>query len=405
MNNSNIDKETYDKLLGALEGMKEMTQKAQAKRELKIWSEISVPITIKDALARLSKDDLSIIRRRLDIKGASQLKKGDLIELLSSKIPFALEKQCMYMDQEQYNLIKRIIRNGGYMEEPKLTANQLNYFRDIGILYTGTFDGKRIIALPEEIVQNQFLQENHKPLIAICRRNTEWIKLTQGLLYYYGTLTIVELQSLLEKYTNGPVQLSDYLSVIEQAVSYYEQIRMDKTGFSNIRVFDPEKVILEHKMRKDVEFFPYSKEQILRAGEVDYIERNDSYLQFVHFLTQNYEMTKQEADDIVSECVYATNIGEGPNEIVKFLQSRIELPTLESLRDTMDMLVNLMNHTKQWVLKGYTPKELSAHKQQFTQVLPKNKDNIIDFTTKKKIGRNDPCPCGSNKKFKKCCGR
>nr|WP_233217455.1 SEC-C metal-binding domain-containing protein [Trinickia dabaoshanensis] len=21
-----------------------------------------------------------------------------------------------------------------------------------------------------------------------------------------------------------------------------------------------------------------------------------------------------------------------------------------------------------------------------------------------KIGRNDPCPCGSGKKFKKCCG-
>lgn len=24
---------------------------------------------------------------------------------------------------------------------------------------------------------------------------------------------------------------------------------------------------------------------------------------------------------------------------------------------------------------------------------------------KKKIGRNDPCPCGSGKKYKKCCGR
>jgi preprotein translocase subunit SecA len=22
-----------------------------------------------------------------------------------------------------------------------------------------------------------------------------------------------------------------------------------------------------------------------------------------------------------------------------------------------------------------------------------------------KIGRNDPCPCGSGKKFKKCCGK
>jgi len=25
--------------------------------------------------------------------------------------------------------------------------------------------------------------------------------------------------------------------------------------------------------------------------------------------------------------------------------------------------------------------------------------------TQKKIGRNDPCPCGSGKKYKKCCGR
>ncbi|MGC8719735.1 MAG: SEC-C metal-binding domain-containing protein [Thermodesulforhabdaceae bacterium] len=24
---------------------------------------------------------------------------------------------------------------------------------------------------------------------------------------------------------------------------------------------------------------------------------------------------------------------------------------------------------------------------------------------KQKVGRNDPCPCGSGKKYKKCCGR
>jgi uncharacterized protein YecA (UPF0149 family) len=25
--------------------------------------------------------------------------------------------------------------------------------------------------------------------------------------------------------------------------------------------------------------------------------------------------------------------------------------------------------------------------------------------TAPKVGRNDPCPCGSGKKYKKCCGR
>jgi hypothetical protein len=36
----------------------------------------------------------------------------------------------------------------------------------------------------------------------------------------------------------------------------------------------------------------------------------------------------------------------------------------------------------------------------------KNDENqISNDSGKKKIGRNDPCPCGSGKKFKKCCGR
>jgi len=30
-------------------------------------------------------------------------------------------------------------------------------------------------------------------------------------------------------------------------------------------------------------------------------------------------------------------------------------------------------------------------------------NQVISVTTKK-AGRNDPCPCGSGKKFKKCCG-
>jgi uncharacterized protein len=33
-------------------------------------------------------------------------------------------------------------------------------------------------------------------------------------------------------------------------------------------------------------------------------------------------------------------------------------------------------------------------------------DSVTTFRrTAPKIGRNDPCPCGSGKKFKQCCGR
>ena len=40
-----------------------------------------------------------------------------------------------------------------------------------------------------------------------------------------------------------------------------------------------------------------------------------------------------------------------------------------------------------WTLNGYSIQEVNS--------MPK----------KQKIGRNDPCPCGSGKKYKKCCGK
>ena len=36
---------------------------------------------------------------------------------------------------------------------------------------------------------------------------------------------------------------------------------------------------------------------------------------------------------------------------------------------------------------------------------PVDKASRTIKNTQKKIGRNDPCPCGSGKKYKDCCGK
>jgi preprotein translocase subunit SecA len=69
-----------------------------------------------------------------------------------------------------------------------------------------------------------------------------------------------------------------------------------------------------------------------------------------------------------------------------------------------------MNNTKQWVIKGYAPVELSAKRASagvLLNAVPNRAGHadVIDMKTKQKVGRNDPCPCGSGKKFKKCCGQ
>ena len=34
---------------------------------------------------------------------------------------------------------------------------------------------------------------------------------------------------------------------------------------------------------------------------------------------------------------------------------------------------------------------------------PKIKGRVVDVRTEPKIGRNEPCPCDSGKKYKRCC--
>src|SRR5262245_56678963 len=42
--------------------------------------------------------------------------------------------------------------------------------------------------------------------------------------------------------------------------------------------------------------------------------------------------------------------------------------------------------------------------KQISMPLPSG-SSIEPARTPTKVGRNDPCPCGSGKKFKKCCGK
>ena len=54
------------------------------------------------------------------------------------------------------------------------------------------------------------------------------------------------------------------------------------------------------------------------------------------------------------------------------------------------------------VIADFTDRELGKEKIIPSEIgLPE----ISNQVTKKKIGRNDPCPCGSGKKYKHCCGK
>ena len=70
-----------------------------------------------------------------------------------------------------------------------------------------------------------------------------------------------------------------------------------------------------------------------------------------------------------------------------------------------EIIINLNNNTRMIDLRGNTPNEVAQMKASpglaGGPVMPKMENG----SGTKKIYPNDSCPCGSGKKYKKCCGR
>lgn len=395
-----IDRDTEEMLIRVLTQMKEDRYKYELKREARLWGNIQGPPVLKDLLSNYTKDELSEIRQNLELKGLSTLKKQELINALQTGIINSAHSIFNLFDDFRYKLVKTIARNDGFTAKFDLEPEQIDYFRSRGIIFTGSLNGKKVLAMPPEIV-SEFKNIDNSYFRQNIKRNTEWIRLVQGILFYYGTLNFVDLVKITERTTNKEItNIPEMIDILLDAMEFYEEIRFDVHGFSHYRVFDSDMVLQEHNKRPGVAYYPFTYEQFYKAGMPGYVDKNYAFRQFSHFLVDYYDIDIDEAEAVVEECVYAVRIGEPVGSIIEFLQGQFEMDDEETLKEFVEQVNFLSNNTRQWFLKGYSPEELSRKDNKRVIPFPGNRDKINAA-----VGRNDPCPCGSGKKYKKCCGK
>jgi len=393
------------KVIKALTEIKKDVEKNHEKR---YWSEIKVPFTLSEGLSNYTKDELVHIRKFLDLKNASSLRKAELIALLEEKILQFLKRTCLQFDADRFELLTEIARNNGRLSAPDLKNHQVQFLRKTGLVYTGTVEDSKIVSMPEDLIDPVLALEKDAGVKAIIRRNTEWVKLTKGLLYYYGTLSTYQLVTMLKKYTGKTretFELQDYFTVIHHVENH--EFYSNEEGFSYHQVLDSKRVMQEQQKREHVPFYSFTKDQLLEAGEPGFVDRNETYTKLVKLLVQQHNVEQEKADRVVKETVNAIKNGKGPSEVLQYFSRHIVFESQEAVTPIVNHLMDLMNNTREWILKGNTPAELFEEERKHLRPLPKTKYDPEQNKpiTKKKIGRNEPCPCGSGKKYKKCCGR
>lgn len=373
------------------------------KEEEKRWTAIEPQVSLVEALGRLSRQELTAIRIKWNVTGASSLNKNDLADKLAASVADRLPELLKLFDEERYQVVKTAADRSDAL--PALDdPYHVKYFMECGLLFPGTIDGKRVMIMPQE-VKEFFRGNDSSALRSAVRDNSRLVRLVQGMLAYYGALRAEELEKRLALYLKEVPASQELDRLLAERLEYAAGWQRGDYGYADEAAGQPEQLLEQHEGQKEIAYYPFKAEQLLQAGAPDFVERNMSFRSFVRFILTNYSVTEEEADEVVTELTWSIQNGLPLHACIETLQEQFEMEDDAIAAGFVAHLTALNNNTRLWALKGYTPAELSPSGSAGAAGKPgTTAGTTAPIAGGRKVGRNDPCPCGSGKKYKKCCG-
>ena len=91
---------------------------------------------------------------------------------------------------------------------------------------------------------------------------------------------------------------------------------------------------------------------------------------------------------------------------LKKLQDPLRAYTVEGFNLFDKMLERIDKDISLFLIRAEIKQNIERKEVSKTQITNEDKSDMKKKPKRvKKIGRNDPCPCGSGKKYKQCCGK
>jgi hypothetical protein len=213
----------------------------------------------------------------------------------------------------------------------------------------------------------------------------------------YGVIQKEELIKLYNEQNEEKANIDDlYILLLPLIIKnrkyvFYKDYLINKVFINDYK--NVEKLI--EIQSKKPRYIP-DKEEFLKYNNEKYIEHDYWYDVFV-FMIQIFGYSDNTMKGFKNVKDYIT-YGFGISELGTILNDlNLLFSEIEQLNEFFRKTMLAKNNSREWFNNGYSPVEL--------QEITKKNNNIIELPKmyKTKVGRNDPCPCGSGLKYKKCC--
>lgn len=368
--------------------LQEEITKADNKVVEKMWKNIDEDCTLKAFLEKMTKDELVKIAKKYSVRGITTLKKADAVEKMVTVILENTKIALELMEENSLKYIEELTKITGLKKYECTDMMYINYLRNRGLAFSGLKNDEAFVVMPKEL-KSIISEQLNKELKDRARLNEEVIKSISGMVYYYGVCKFDFIISNVKNIFGTSLEEEYIKALITNGEELGYDYVIDGDMICNIDVEDAEKILkLQEECKNN--YYKFDKKSLIKAGKVDFVEENKQRTKLERVLGELFVIDKNILKEEMEGFMIAIkNEVEKSEAIDTFLQA-YQLQSGEEKDIFVYELEVLAKSIRKWSLKGFTEDEIQ-----------KENSRVVNDV---KIGRNDPCICGSGKKYKKCCG-
>jgi len=404
-------------------------------------------IMLKHVLLMYDKENLLNYARDLEIKRTSGLKKDELAEKIANELltPSVMRRRIAALSPECRTLMERAIREPFVPADEEMEDALCLHERDYAFL-----NGQDQLNVPVD-VKNAYEKLNTLEFRKYARKMS-WLSqcLNFGEVFYgvFDKDILCEMFNTRKGFHISREELEKLCSEFPSDMTECHLERGQKFIVAEYLAYDDSyKDLLDIQVGKD--FYIPNYQEILDYAKNSYLSQEPAYQNFREFLQREIGMTYKKADDETLEIWNKIQFDVDFSDIVRYLIDVYEdLLDDTKIEKIVQLLQELNNNTRMQIHRGHTPNEimrkeigqdyfphrltvvpgsteaaelLKSASEELKEMgicvdldsnatMPSDHSAQSDVSGQtdhsfKKIYPNDLCPCGSGKKFKKCCGK
>ncbi|MBU5671144.1 YecA family protein [Paenibacillus brevis] len=351
--------------------------------------------TLRGCLELWSRGRLSALAKAHEVSGRTRMSKEEQLTAIEEAIkdPEQLANSLLILDEQEWAVFEDAYR----VEELSIQRVPYGYYRFLlehGFVFTFFHDAQVVMVMPEE-VKATYTRLNDEVFQMNRSRMSLIFKYLTAMTHFYGIFTVESLTKMFNQH--HPLEQVN-LQQMEEAVSFLlrrEQEFVRERGFivDSSLVHHAEAGTLEQliSQTKGKPYYIPGQEMLMNYADGGYFEVTPQLEALQVYVQDRMACDEVTAEDLTDDIQMLCTMEEPLEALLQEFERRdIMFKHQRQGEEVLGLLKDIQKTTRLWRLGGHTRKELEHPAARATSAKP---------------GRNDPCPCGSGLKYKKCCGK